>query len=258
MTLGSVRLLCLHGRRTNSDIFESQLAPLKSRLPTEVRFDFIDAPIEGAPAPGIEDYFKPPYFVWHRQWAPTEVSKAHEYVKAAIAQNGPYDGVIGFSEGAALAAALLLEGAAGKGPLVEPMFGFAVFFNAVNVLSPSEELGIRMLESDVRDSVKSFEEGNIDHGCPALDCVYALCSDAIPALIAVPTLHVVGLHDVFTARSHDLIKLCKPENATVVTSKVGHELPKGRDWDVVARRVDNMIISRSFARGPAYSNLIFS
>lgn len=82
----------------------------------------------------------------------------------------------GFSEGAALAAALLLEDAAGVGPLVEPMFGFAVFFNAVNVLLPSKELGRRMFEIEERDSRKSFEEGNIDHGSPALDCAYALCS----------------------------------------------------------------------------------
>lgn len=232
-------------------------APLKSRLPSEVLFDFIDALFEGAPAPGIKNFFEPPYFVWHRQWAPAEVSKVHDYVKAAIAQNGPYNGVIGFSEGAALAAALLLENAAGVGPLVEPMFGFAVFFNAVNVLSPSKELG-RMFEIEERDSRKSFEEGNIDHGSPALDCVYALCSDAAPRLIAVPTLHVIGLQDVFVEHSYDLVKLCRSENATVLTSSVGHEVPKSHDWDLVARKVDNMIMSRSFAWRPVYSNSIFS
>jgi hypothetical protein len=53
----------------------------------------------------------------------------HDYVRAVVCQDGPYDGVIGFSEGAALAAALLLEDAPGISGQYAPMFRFALCWN---------------------------------------------------------------------------------------------------------------------------------
>jgi hypothetical protein len=216
-------------------------------LKTQVEFDFVDAPFEGTPAPGIEKFFEPPYFVWNRYYVPSEVSKVHDYVRAVVAQNGPYDGVIGFSEGAALAAALLLEDASSIDRRYVPMFRIAVFLNAVNLLSPSTALGKKMLENDARNAMDTFTEGLNKDQYPALDCVYALCAKTVPALINVPTLHIVGLKDGFRDFSEDLIKLCEGRSAMAVRSSASHEMPRGQGLKEVARKLDMMIEAECMA-----------
>jgi hypothetical protein len=215
--------------------------PLKSLLKAEVEFDFIDAPFEGGPAPGIEKFFEPPYFVWNRYYTPSKVSEVHDYVRAVVAHDGPYDGVIGFSEGAALAAALILEDASDVDRRYAPMFQIAVFVNAVTLLSPSASLGKKMLESDVQHAMDLFTKGGKKHNTVVLDCVYALSANTVPALITIPTLHVVGLEDDFRGFSEDLIKLCETGSAMTVRSTAGHEMPRGQKLEEMARKLDNII-----------------
>jgi hypothetical protein len=117
-------------------------------------FDFIDAQFEGPAAPGIAGVFPGPYFVWHEQHTPQSVDSVHRYLESVIDEDGPYDGIIGFSEGAALAASYLLskEYRATLGDVDEcPENGIklAVFFNSIKPYSPSEEIG--------RDSTKEFQ-----------------------------------------------------------------------------------------------------
>lgn len=171
----------------------------------------------------------------------------HEYVRAVVAQNGPYDGVIGFSEGAALAAALQLEEASSIDRQYAPMFRFAVFLNAVNLLSPSTALGKKMPEVDARNAMDAFTGGGNKHQYPALDCVYALCAKTAPTLINVPTLHIIGLKDDFRDFSEDLIKLCEGELAMTVRSPVNHEMPRGQALKEVARKLDMMIEAECMA-----------
>jgi hypothetical protein len=171
----------------------------------------------------------------------------HDYVRAVVYQDGPYDGVVGFSEGAALAAALLLEDASGISGQYAPMFRFALFFNAVNLVSPSAALGRKMLESDVQNAMDTFTHEQGKHHHPALDCVYALCARTVPMLIDMPTLHVIGLNDGFRDFSEDLIKLCEGKSAMVVRSMAGHEIPRGRDLAEVAREFDMMITAELMA-----------
>lgn len=47
-----MRILCLHGLGTNSQILESQITTLRSRLPSEWEFEFLDGEVEAQPAPG--------------------------------------------------------------------------------------------------------------------------------------------------------------------------------------------------------------
>lgn len=48
----TMRILCLHGLGTNSKILESQLTTLRSRLPSDWEFEFLDGEVEAQPAPG--------------------------------------------------------------------------------------------------------------------------------------------------------------------------------------------------------------
>jgi hypothetical protein len=82
------------------------------------------------------------------------VEKVHDYLQSVIEEDGPYDGIIGFSEGAALAASYLLskEYRAALGDVdvyPENELRLAVFFNSVKPYSPSEQIG--------SDAAKQFQ-----------------------------------------------------------------------------------------------------
>jgi hypothetical protein len=109
-------------------------------LRTRVEFDFVDVPCESTPTPGIEKFFGPAYFVWTRYYVPREVSRVHDYARAIVAQDSPHDGVIGFSEGAVLAAVLLIKDASDPDRQYATMFRIAVLINAANIVSPSTAL----------------------------------------------------------------------------------------------------------------------
>ncbi|KAF7133671.1 hypothetical protein CNMCM5793_004969 [Aspergillus hiratsukae] len=227
-----MHFLCLHGRGTNSDIFESQLAALRSRISPEHTFDFIDAEFDCPPAPGISDFYPSPYLGWHAQYDPPHVQAVHDYLWSVIREDGPYDGVIGFSEGAALAASLLLchehvhliDGSAQ--PRDAP-FKVAIFFNSVVMLSPSERIGSNITQSiqKVEDSYLEFlHVGSSDPQARTLPAIFGF-PPSFPSRIAVPTLHVIGEHDAFAEYSRAVAGLCRQEIAEVLVFDGGHELP---------------------------------
>jgi len=225
------------------------LGSLKSRLASTwpCDFDFVDAQFEDRPAPGVANVFPPPYFVWHQGRTPSEVSLVHDYIRQ-IAMNGePYDGVIGFSEGAALAAALLLTDAARESHGSKPMFRYAAFFNAVNVLSPSEELGKDMAEVDMRKALEIFDMEAYSQGDSSINRVRIMSSDALSAAITIPTLHVVGLRDDFRGFARDLIRQCTLSNTRVVELPIGHEVPRGGAMEEVARQIEEALLMISLA-----------
>lgn len=112
------RILCLHGWRTNAAFMERQLAQLKAKL-GESEFSHLEGPISGmlAADDDVEQECMPPYFQW---WEPLDgvagQLEAVRYVAEHIRTQGPFDALLGFSEGAACATAVLaaLHGA-GRG-----------------------------------------------------------------------------------------------------------------------------------------------
>jgi predicted esterase len=128
---------------------------LISQVSPEHTFDFIDAQFEGPATPGIAKVFPAPYFIWHEKYGPRSVEKVHDYLDSVIAEDGPYDGIVGFSEGAAVAASYLLsrEYRATLGNIheyPENELKLAVFFNSVKPYSPSENIG--------SDATKQFQQ----------------------------------------------------------------------------------------------------
>jgi hypothetical protein len=211
------------------------------------KFDFVDAHLEGQPAPGVANFFPPPYFIWHQRRVPSEVSHVHERIRRIATDGGPYDCVIGFSEGASLAAALLLTDAARESQGSKPMFRYAIFLNAVNVSSPSEELGKEMTAADMRKALETFDGGAQSQEDCSINSVRIMSSDVMSAAISIPTLHVIGSRDGFQGFSRDLVKQCKPSNARVINLPTGHEVPKGRDMDTVALEMEEALATVSLA-----------
>ena len=86
------------------------------------------------------------------------MAEAHTFLRSVIEEDGPYDGIIGFSQGASLAASLLLCYEHQRAEVtdrseVETPFKVAIFFNSVMLFSPSAEIG-----SDITAQIRQQEE----------------------------------------------------------------------------------------------------
>ena len=109
-----LRILCLHGYHGNAQVLRGQLAPLANGLDDLVEFVYVDAPSLAAGDFGW----------WHAEAAEMTAiksgagvdrslkrykgwQKTREAIVSAFARQGPFDGVFGFSQGAALASLLV-------------------------------------------------------------------------------------------------------------------------------------------------------
>ncbi|XP_045809435.1 esterase OVCA2-like isoform X5 [Trifolium pratense] len=105
------RILCLHGYRTSGQILKKSIF---SRWPETVtqKLDlvFLDGQCPARGKSQVEGIFDPPYYEWFQSNEDyTEYrnfEECIEYIEDYMLKNGPFDGVLGFSQGAMLAAVL--------------------------------------------------------------------------------------------------------------------------------------------------------
>ncbi|RMD42203.1 hypothetical protein DV735_g2934, partial [Chaetothyriales sp. CBS 134920] len=104
-----------------------QLAEIfRSLLPDHFKYEFFEGEHEYAAAEGCADIFPGPYYAFYPVPTAIDVELAHQYVAEIMEDEGPFDAVMGFSQGAALAASILLRHEKEK-PLEASPFRFAVF-----------------------------------------------------------------------------------------------------------------------------------
>lgn len=146
-----MRFLCLHGLGTNSEILESQFQPIRSLLPFNWEFEFLDGeeetnpthgntahPVQmpnranqnGNPPKDIGKNYPGPYLCYYDEPTPKVVQSAVELVLEVVDEDGPFDAVLGFSYGASLAVTVLAT-AAERHPDKPPPFKCAVLFNTI-------------------------------------------------------------------------------------------------------------------------------
>jgi predicted esterase len=114
MTKG-IRILCLHGYRTNAKILRDQTLGLKSALGNRAEFIYLNAPFTATgPAEEIvEQFYKndKPFYQWfdavdidHETYKKkyVGVEKSIEYLNEKILEYGPIDVLLGFSQGGAM------------------------------------------------------------------------------------------------------------------------------------------------------------
>jgi predicted esterase len=112
------RVLCLHGWRCNGEILSMQMAALQANITIECLF--IDAPFpgKGEPDKGIALFYPDrPYYEWFYrnrlikevENEPKSVTTIYEnleesmkYLTDHLESNGPYDGLLGFSQGCSM------------------------------------------------------------------------------------------------------------------------------------------------------------
>ena len=183
-----LKILCLHGKGGCSSSFRPSLAPLVDALGPSVVFDIVDAPHELGPSTSRAWWLLPPGE--RRFTAPTYEGDevAIEAISAAWRERGPYDGVLGFSQGAMLAAIITARGALDQGPLPR----FALMFGAATP-KPYEPLLAALSEQ----------------GC------------------AVPTLHSVSASDrINPATMGEWVAGCFAPSAEVLHHDAAHAVPQ--------------------------------
>lgn len=145
------------------------------------------------------------------------MTECYEYILDIIDEYGPFDGVVGFSQGAAAAATALLYSQSIDGT-APPLFKFAIFFCSTAAL-------------DVVSVSDSSEEV-----CPAKDLL----------LPPIPTVHVVGQKDDVRSQSMALHGLAEEQYARLITHEGGHWIPKDA---VFARKMQDAMEWAMLASG---------
>ncbi|TKY69923.1 Rhodanese domain-containing protein 6 [Spatholobus suberectus] len=101
-----LRILCLHEFRTNSEILKRLVLRWPKPVIQKLDLVFLDAQFPAQGRSGVEGIFDPPYYEWFH-W--NEDFSESSYFKECLAhiedymvKNGPFDGLLGFSQGVAL------------------------------------------------------------------------------------------------------------------------------------------------------------
>ena len=167
-------------------------------------FYFIDGELESGAGPGIEGIYESPYYCYHK-WPRTmdpadgrSLNEAYEFLYSVIEEEGPFDAILGFSQGATLAYSFLAQHAK-KYPYEPPtaLFRCAVF---VGALPPFRQ-----------DSSKRI-----------------IYDEGLQGAVRIPTLHVAGESDFVFAHSIKLHALCTTSktSAKLLVHPKGHEIPR--------------------------------
>ncbi|KAL5078999.1 hypothetical protein RYX36_007420 [Vicia faba] len=104
------KILCLHGFRTSGQILKTQVLRWPETVLQKLDLVFLDGKFPAQGKSDVEGIFGPPYYEWFQSNEDfTEYRNFEQcltYIEDYMLQNGPFDGVLGFSQGAFLAAAL--------------------------------------------------------------------------------------------------------------------------------------------------------
>lgn len=254
-TLGHPRILCLHGGGANAAIFSVQCRSLILKLSSNFRFVFVNAPYPCSPHAAITAVYGDSYgpcYRWLRYEDEHERVDAREASRAVLKQcrnamdadddagaTGDWVGLLGFSQGAKMAASMLwLGGWLDPRPLPAPM-GMDVRFRFAVLLSASAP--IVML--DPTGALKSELPRHVD----TADTVSMRFGDwpdnnQGEHAISLPTLHVHGRQDLLHPKQKKLVELyCKTGTTRVVQWDGGHRLPfKSTDVQMVADKIVEM------------------
>ncbi|PON28516.1 citrinin biosynthesis oxidoreductase CtnB [Trichoderma gamsii] len=259
------RILCLHGGGTNARIFAAQCRVLRAALSSTFRFVFAEAPFPSRPGPDVVSVYGTwgPFKSWLRLQdgdAPgldsvdiveaVDTSLADAMISDdALGATGEWVGLLGFSQGAKMAASLLLRQQAratfSRHSRIST-FRFAVLFAGrapLVALDNSLQLVGEYLADAVQISSSAWRPPAKDLGRATSKDSHATVSpsgrywdrDVVGKLAVIedddhllrlPTIHVHGLSDPGLLLHQDLLgHFCTEESATVVEWGGAHRMP---------------------------------
>lgn len=161
-------------------------------------FHLVEGDIDSEPGPGIAGFFDGPYYSYYkfpRSFSDDDTSmlEAYDLLYEIIKEDGPFDGILGFSHGGTLASGFLIRHAK-MYPNDPPLFRCAIFLNSLPPfrMNPGEE--------------------------PVID------SD-LDGYINIPTVSVGGAEDGLLEYSRALHRLCDSSRSLWIMHSKGHDVP---------------------------------
>ncbi|UKZ52829.1 hypothetical protein TrVGV298_006616 [Trichoderma virens] len=242
-----MKILCLHGRGSNNEIFQAQTAALRSIL-DDFTFDFVQGTelhTEGNWSVFTTQFSNLPQYAYYNPLVPSSVVEAEDHLLDLIEQEG------------------------GQRDTVEPLFRFAVFINGgtpLKAFSLNEEKvlvdvvdttvldkeledtylrpsNMRVRKGDSREEAEKAIESRkkeikaVKTGMLA-DGRYCLTDGKLGLtrygaedgpLIDIPSLHIRCPNEDDADLGLNLLNLCNPELAREHHHPFGHDFPRGQD-----------------------------
>ncbi|KAL5712598.1 hypothetical protein ACHQM5_014754 [Ranunculus cassubicifolius] len=188
-----MKILCLHSFRTSGKFLQSQInKKWDSSILSHFDMVFPDGTFPAREKSEIEGIFPPPYFEWFQFDKDFirhhNLDKCISYLCEYITTNGPFHGMLGFSQGATLAALLL--GYQAQGKVLKEHPGFKLFISI---------------------SGSKFKDPNI-------------AEIAYKDVIKVRSVHFVGAKDWLKVQSEELATAF--ENPLIINHPNGHTIPR--------------------------------
>ena len=190
------RILCLHGGGTSALIFQIQLRRLIWALRQHFTCVFVDAPLKSGPGPDVLPVFADfgPYYRWATLESPNEESvqlEVRELLKETIQKDGgDFVGVLGFSQGARMAAGLLSDQERGDSEGM-PDWKFGVLLCGSH--PPYSLRACRAPLDGLEDKAGDDQYGPI-------------ATPGAEDMISVPSVHMRGLRDKHLERGRRLAR----------------------------------------------------
>lgn len=135
------KILCLHGFRTSGSFLKKQISKWDPSLFTQFDLEFPDGKYPAGGKSDIEGIFPPPYYEWFQFEKDFTVyfnlEECISYLCDYITANGPFDGFLGFSQGATLSALLIGYQAQGKLLKEHPPIKFLISISGCKFRDPS-------------------------------------------------------------------------------------------------------------------------
>ena len=259
-----------------TEVAKASSAPIRAQLDSLCEFVFLDGEVECAAAPGrsssgaclydttmnmadkdlcllgpgISSIFPGPSLCYFPAMpSQSDLLAAHSLVASVLEEEGPFEGLLGFSQGAALCANILLQASIKirmpKSPPVQCAFficgilpwtlGQAPSMGATRAIKPNFQGDSDRDDAGNSTSVavaKAEMHGSFDESALSLDLCTCIDPSTSPVRISIPTAHIVGgPKDPYFSDSQALAKLGDEERGGVrlFNHGQGHIVPRGAE-----------------------------
>ncbi|KAK3446492.1 hypothetical protein EUGRSUZ_A02175 [Eucalyptus grandis] len=220
-----MKILCLHGFRTSGSFLKKQISKWDPSIFAHFDMDFPDGLFPAGGKSDIEGIFPPPYFEWFQfEKDFTEYTNLEECVKYLceyIMSKGPFDGLLGFSQGATLSALLL-----GYQAQASRIASFIFIVLLCNIFS-------REVMVDMAD-IYFWKQGKVLKDHPPLKFFISIsgskfrtpdiCDVAYKDPIKAKSVHFIGDKDWLKLPSQDLATAF--DNPLIIRHPQGHTVPR--------------------------------
>ncbi|KAK9166233.1 hypothetical protein Scep_001424 [Stephania cephalantha] len=133
------RFLCLHGFRTSAHILKTQMGKWPDSVLDRLDLVFLDAPFPAQGKSEVDGIFDPPYYEWFQFdqefMEYRNLDECFAFIQDYMIKHGPFDGLLGFSQGAILSAALPSLQAAGVALTKVPKIKFLIIISGASFRS---------------------------------------------------------------------------------------------------------------------------